>query len=266
MKIGVFDSGLGGLVITRAFINTLPEYDYVYYGDTKHLPYGEKTSGRILNYTLEAVKFLIAQDCALIIIACNTATSIALRYIQQRFIPSYAPSVKVLGVVIPTVEEALESHTAGVGVIATNATVHSHIYLTELHKIRPELAVCEIAAPQLVPAIEGNDFVEAERLAKEYAARFRQIDSLILGCTHYPLVKEYFRRYLPSNVRVVSQDELMGAKLKDYLCRHAEIETRLEKNGNRRFYVSRLNKHYRQLADMLFPGIEITECQKETGN
>ena len=123
MKIGVFDSGLGGLVITRSFINTLPEYDYVYYGDTKHLPYGEKTSGRILNYTLEAVKFLIAQDCALIIIACNTATSIALRYIQQRFIPVYAPSVKVLGVVIPTVEKALETHAAGVGVIATNATV-----------------------------------------------------------------------------------------------------------------------------------------------
>ena len=197
MKIGVFDSGLGGLVITRSFINTLPEYDYVYYGDTKHLPYGEKTSGRILNYTLEAVKFLIAQDCALIIIACNTATSIALRYIQQRFIPVYAPSVKVLGVVIPTVEKALETHAAGVGVIATNATVRSHIYRTELHKICPELAVREIAAPQLVPAIEGNDFASAERLAKEYAAQFDSVDSLILGCTHYPLVKNEIQKHLP---------------------------------------------------------------------
>lgn len=266
MKIGVFDSGLGGLVITRSFINTLPEYDYVYYGDTKHLPYGEKTSGRILNYTLEAVKFLIAQDCALIIIACNTATSIALRYIQQRFIPAYAPSVKVLGVVIPTVEKALETHAAGVGVIATNATVRSHIYRTELHKICPELAVREIAAPQLVPAIEGNDFAAAERLAKEYAAQFDSVDGLILGCTHYPLVKEYFRRYLPSNVRVVSQDELIGDKLKDYLRRHAEIETRLDKNHCYQFGVSRLNKHYRQLADMLFPGIDVAEYKKETGN
>ena len=266
MKIGVFDSGLGGLVITRAFINTLPEYDYVYYGDTRHLPYGEKTSGRILNYTIEAVKFLIKQDCALIIIACNTATSIALRYIQQRFIPSYAPSVKVLGVVIPTVEEALEKHTGSVGVVATNATVRSHIYQTELHKIRPELSVCEIAAPQLVPAIERNDFASAELLSKEYAKQFDTVDSLILGCTHYPLVKEYFRKYLPSNVRVVSQDELMGAKLKYYLCRHTEIANQLNKNGRRQFVVSRLNKHYRQLANTLFPGIEVTEYQKEAEN
>ena len=266
MKIGVFDSGLGGLVITRSFINTLPEYDYVYYGDTKHLPYGEKTSGRILNYTLEAVKLLIAQDCGLIIIACNTATSIALRYIQQRFIPTYAPWVKVLGVVIPTVEEALETHTAHVGVVATNATVRSHIYRTELHKIRPELNVQEIAAPQLVPAIENNDFATAELLSKAYAEQFASVDSLILGCTHYPLVKEYFRRYLPSNVRVVSQDELMGAKLKDYLCRHAEIDTKLDKNHCYQFGVSRLNKHYRQLAEILFPGIEVSEYKKETRN
>ena len=258
MKIGVFDSGLGGLVITRAFIKALPEYDYVYYGDTKHLPYGEKTSGRILNYTLEAVKFLISQDCAIIIIACNTATSIALRYIQQRFIPEYAPDVKVLGVVIPTVEEALEAHTAKVGVVATNATVRSHIYQTELHKIRPELEVEEIAAPKLVPVIENNDFVLAEALSKEYAAAFSNIDSLILGCTHYPLVKEYFRKSLPF-VRVVSQDELMGAKLADYLRRHREINCRLSQNGTHNFYVSKINKHYQQLANMLFPGINVLE-------
>ena len=106
MKIGIFDSGLGGLVITKAFINALPEYDYIYYGDTANLPYGDKTSGQILAYTLEAMKFLISKKCALIIIACNTATAVALRYIQQRFIPEYAPDVKVLGVVIPTVEVA----------------------------------------------------------------------------------------------------------------------------------------------------------------
>ena len=259
MKIGVFDSGLGGLVITRAFIKTLPEYDYVYYGDTKHLPYGEKTSGRILNYTLEAVKFLISQDCAIIIIACNTATSIALRYIQQRFIPEYAPDVKVLGVVIPTVEEALEAHTAKVGVIATNATVRSHIYQTELHKIRPALEVEEIAAPKLVPAIEDNNFALAETLSGEYANAFSNIDSLILGCTHYPLVKEYFRKSLPKSVRVVSQDELMGAKLADYLRRHTEINCRLSKNGIYTFYVSKINKHYQQLANMLFPGINVLE-------
>ena len=148
MKIGVFDSGLGGLVVTKAFINALPEYDYVYYGDTEHLPYGEKTSGQILSYTIEAIKFLISQNCGLIIIACNTATSIALRYLQQRFIPSFAPDVKVLGVVIPTVEEALLDNAQKVGVVATNATVRSHIYEQELHKIKPDLEVREIAAPE----------------------------------------------------------------------------------------------------------------------
>lgn len=264
MKIGVFDSGLGGLVITKAFIEAMPDYDYVYYGDTKHLPYGEKTSGRILNYTLEAVKFLIAQDCAIIIIACNTATSIALRYIQQRFIPIYAPDVKVLGVVIPTVEESLNPQTRKVGVVATNATVRSHIYQTELLKINNSLEIQEIATPALVPAIESDDFVKAEELVKTYAAQFCKIDSLILGCTHYPLLKEFFRKYLPA-VQVVSQDELMGTKLKDYLRRHPEIDIKLNRNGVYKFGVSKLNRHYQQLASVLFPDITVTEYKK-TGN
>ena len=129
MKIGVFDSGLGGLVITKSFIDSLPEYDYLYYGDSAHLPYGDKTSGRILGYTLEAMRYMISRGCKIIIIACNTATSICLRYIQQRFIPEFAPDVKVLGVVIPTVEVAVENLSRTVGVVATNATVRSHISL-----------------------------------------------------------------------------------------------------------------------------------------
>ena len=147
MKIGVFDSGLGGLVITKAFIESMPQYDYLYYGDSRHLPYGEKTSGRILSYTLAAMRRLIARDCKIIIIACNTATSIALRYLQQRFLPLEAPDVKVLGVVIPTVEVAIENGARRVGVAATTATVRSHIYQTELHKLNPGLAVTEIAVP-----------------------------------------------------------------------------------------------------------------------
>ena len=132
MKIGIFDSGLGGLVISKSFKDLMPEYDYVYYGDTKNLPYGDKEATQILHYTIDAVKFLISQKCGLIIIACNTATAIALRYIQQRFIPSYAPDVKVLGVVIPTVEEAIQSNTHHIGVLATEATLNSHIYKAEL--------------------------------------------------------------------------------------------------------------------------------------
>lgn len=259
MKIGIFDSGLGGLVITKAFINEMPEYDYVYYGDTQNLPYGEKTSGSILSYTLEAVRFLIAQDCSLIITACNTATSIALRYLQQRFIPSYAPSVKVLGVVIPTVEEALLPATSKVGVIATSATVRSQIYRIELQKIRPELYVREIAAPELVPAIENNNFAEAEKIVRNYVSRFADMDSLILGCTHYPLVKNFFREYLPRHVRVISQDELMGAKLCDYLRRHQEIDGGLERRSDYQFLVSSLNHHYQKVAETLFPDIPVRE-------
>lgn len=258
MKIGVFDSGLGGLVVTKAFINALPEYDYVYYGDTEHLPYGEKTSGQILSYTIEAIKYLISQNCGLIIIACNTATSIALRYLQQRFIPSFAPDIKVLGVVIPTVEEALLDNAQKVGVIATKATVRSHIYEQELHKIKPDLEVKEIAAPELVPFIEADNFVEAKKSAIEYAKKFEDVDSLILGCTHYPLLKEYFREALP-RVRIISQDELMGAKLADYLRRHIEIDICLSRNRDYKFLVSNWNEHYQKVAAMLFPGIPVRE-------
>lgn len=259
MKIGIFDSGLGGLVITKACIKALPEYDYVYYGDTKNLPYGEKTSGQILSLTIEAMKFLISQKCALIIIACNTATSIALRYLQQRFIPSYAPDVKILGVVIPTVEEAAAVNGKKIGVVATSVTVQSHIYRAELHKINPDLHIEEVSAPKLVPSIEGNDFAAAEKLATEYAAEFHNIDNLILGCTHYPLVKDYFRKALPDSVKIISQDELIGAKLQNYLERHVEIDITLSRNADYKFLVSSLNEHYQKVASALFPDIPVKE-------
>lgn len=261
MKIGVFDSGLGGLVVTRALIGAMPEYDYIYYGDTANLPYGEKTPEQILSYTLEALRWLISRKCGLIIIACNTATSVALRYIQQKFIPAYAPDVKVLGVVIPTVEEALLGNASKVGVIATSATVNSRLYTAELHKIRPELEVSEIAAPELVPAIESNDFAAAEKIVADYAPRFKDMDSLILGCTHYPLVKDFFRRAL-SDVRVIAQDELMGAKLKDYLRRHVEIDICLSRNREYEFLVSTLNEHYQSVAAKMFPDIPVRQKEK----
>ena len=259
MKIGVFDSGLGGLVITKALIKALPQYDYLYYGDSAHLPYGDKTSGTILNYTLQAMKYLIANDCKLIIIACNTATAITLRYIQQRFIPAYAPDIKVLGVVIPTVEVATEQNKTRIGVVATNATVRSQIYTTELLKLNPNCAVTEVAAPELVPAIEANDFAKAEKIVHFYAANFRDCQSLILGCTHYPLVKDYFRQELP-NVEIVSQDELMGAKLTDYLQRHPEIETALTHGYKREFQVSRSDEKAHRVAQILFDDINLHQA------
>ena len=259
MKIGVFDSGLGGLVITKAFINKMPEYDYLYYGDSAHLPYGDKTSGQILSYTLSAMRYMIANDCKIIIIACNTATSIALRYIQQRFIPEVAPDIKVLGVVIPTVEVAVMKQAQKIGVVATSATVRSHIYQTELHKLNPQLNVLEIAAPELVPAIENNNFAYAEEFVREYSRSFIDFDSLILGCTHYPLLKDVFRRYLPRTA-VISQDEFMAEKLRDYLKRHPEINEKLTQKGEKSFRVSALNQQAEKVAQMLFSGISLIKA------
>ena len=259
MKIGVFDSGLGGLVITKAFIEKLPEYDYFYYGDSAHLPYGDKTSGQILSYSLAAMRYMIAQKCKIIIIACNTATAISLRYIQQRFIPQYAPDVKVLGVVIPTVEVALQNNVKKVGIVATSATIRSHIYQQELKKIKTDVDIIEVASPELVPAIENNKFDLAEEFVREYSQSFKTVDSLILGCTHYPLIKDFFRKYLPG-VHIVSQDELMAEKLQNYLYRHPEIESCLSKNGLREFKVSSLNKHSQKVATNLFTDIAITKA------
>ena len=215
-----------------------------------HLPYGEKTSGQILSYTIEAIKFLISQNCGLIIIACNTATSIALRYLQQRFIPSFAPDIKVLGVVIPTVEEALSDNASRVGVLATPATVRSHIYQTELHKIKPDLAVFEVAAPKLVPAIESDDFATAKTLAKEYVGQFEHIDSLILGCTHYPLLLDKIKKYLPEGVIPLSQGNLVADSLKDYLHRHPEIEKRCTKNASCRFLTTESPQKFSAAASL----------------
>ena len=248
--IGVFDSGLGGLVVTRAFISAMPEYDYIYYGDTANLPYGEKTPEQILSYTLEALKYLISRKCGLIIIACNTATSIALRYIQQKFIPSYAPDVKVLGVVIPTVEEALLDNAAKVGVVATSATINSKIYAAELHKIKPELEVLEVAAPELVPAIEQDDFILAQKIVNNYAPQFSKMDSLILGCTHYPLLIEKIRRYVPTGVTLLPQGEYVASSLEDYLHRHPEMDCKLTKGSTCRFLTTESAEKFSEAASV----------------
>ncbi len=259
MKIGIFDSGLGGLVITKTFINILPEYDYLYLGDTAHLPYGEKTSGRILKYTLDSVKYLAEQNCRLIIIACNTATSVALRYIQQKFAPLCMPGVKVLGVVIPTAETAVSAGAKRIGVIATSATVASHIYAAELQKLDSSVVVKEVAAPQLVPLIEAGNFQNMNNVLKDYLSAFPEMDSLILGCTHYPLIKENCRRLLSDSVKVISQDELMGKKLADYLRRHPEIESDLTHNCSRRFCVTKINPEASRIAARLIPDIFMEE-------
>ncbi|MDR1026193.1 MAG: glutamate racemase [Lactobacillus sp.] len=260
MKIGVFDSGLGGLIVTKSFLEELGEYDFLYYGDTKNLPYGDKSAKEVLEYCIAATEYLISKDCKMIIFACNTASAVALRYLQRSYMPKHHPDIKVLGVVVPTVEEAIASSSKAIGVIATQSTVASHMYKVEIQKINPDIKVQEVAAPELVPAIEGNDFVKAERLVREYVKKFENIDSLILGCTHYPLLKNFFRKYLPRGVMVISQDEFMGRKMKEYLSNHPEIVAVLGKNNEHKFVVSKLNAHYENVAEKIIPGIKIMDA------
>ena len=260
MKIGVFDSGLGGLVIAKSFMDKLPQYDYVYFGDNAHLPYGEKTPQEVLDYTLSALRFLIKQECRLIILACNTASCIALRYIQQKYIPATTPDIKVLGVIVPTVEQALQASISNIAVVATPATVKSNIYEIELKKINPSVRVTSVATPELVPAIEQNDFVAAKAAIQKYVPTLSNCSALILGCTHYPLIKPLFQGALPQ-IQIISQDDFMGDKLADYLQRHPEIEQTLSKNQQHSFFVTKDSDSSENVARLIFPTISLQTVQ-----
>ena len=250
-KIGVFDSGYGGLTILDAIRRQLPEYDYIYLGDNARAPYGTHSFDVIYRYTLQAVRYLFEQDCALIILACNTASAKALRTIQQVDLPlingdglrvtGYGKR-NVLGVIRPTVE-AVPSITKNghVGVLATPATVSSESYMLELEKITPDLTITQQACPMWVPLIEAGEhhtqgaqfFVEA--YLRQILAKDPQIDTLVLGCTHYPLLKEEISRQLSAissrRIEIISQGALVGDSLKAYLARHPEYREQLSTGG-----------------------------------
>jgi len=257
-KIGVFDSGYGGLTILDAIRKKLPQYDYLYLGDNARAPYGTHSFDVIYRYTLQAVKYLFEQDCALIILACNTASAKALRTIQQHDLPlinkSRAQKVNVLGVIRPTVEAVPTiTKTGHVGILATPATVSSESYVLELEKIAPELTIVQHACPMWVPLIEAGEHNEPGakyfigKYLREILAKDPQIDTLVLGCTHYPLMKERIDNWLefrheldesefplPVNspkVTTIAQGELEAKSLADYLVRHPEYRDQLSQNG-----------------------------------
>ncbi|HUN89313.1 MAG TPA: glutamate racemase [Terriglobales bacterium] len=259
MKIGIFDSGLGGLLILRALARKLPEYDYVYLGDTQRVPYGNRSPAMVAKYLEEAVDFLLRKNCALIVVACNTASSEALRYIQQKYLPKHYPDRRVLGVIIPSVEVALaptkngsENPLTRVGVLATAGTVRSATYVAEAQKLDPQVKVFQSAAPLLVPLIENDGRRWAEPILEEYLAplKRKKVQKIILGCTHYPALKREIREL--SGVPVVSQDEILPAKLMDYLKRHSEIESRLRKQEGRELLVTDVTPAYEKLARSWF--------------
>ena len=233
--IGIFDSGYGGLTILNKIRQLLPEYDYLYLGDNARAPYGTRSFDVIYEYTLQAVKYLHEQGCNLIILACNTASAKALRTIQQRDINP--DEVRVLGVIRPTVEVVpARTRTKHIGVLATPGTVASDSYVIELLKQDPTLVVTQQACPMWVPLIEAGEHLSegadyfVEKYLNELLERDPEIDTIILGCTHYPLIQDKIEAYLSQtnrHISIVSQGEIVAQSLADYLRRHPEIVERI---------------------------------------
>jgi len=244
--LGIFDSGFGGLTVLKELVKVLPNYDFAYLGDNARAPYGSRSYESIYRYTLEAVRFLFSIDCPLVILACNTASAKALRTIQQKDLPLIAPSNRVLGIIRPMAEEAGNLTKNGhIGILGTEGTITSGSYLMEIAKFRPGLHVEQEPCPMLVPLVEKGliNHPATEMFIKEYTqkilAKDPKIDTLILACTHYPLLQDIFARILPKNVKAVSQAGIIAQKTLEYLSKHPEIESRIsknsKKNGNIRF-------------------------------
>ncbi len=257
MRIGIFDSGLGGLVIHKAVTDLLPQYDTVYLGDTLHVPYGGRSHDAILSFTEKCVDYLFREhDCHLIIIACNTASTTALRQIQQQYLPAHYPNRRVLGVVIPTVEACIASGHTRIGLLATQHSVRSNVYAQELQKINPNAEIIPQAAPLLVPMIENDGIRWIKPVLETYLAPLiaAGIQSLVLGCTHYPVLKNEIRALLPADVQLVSQDEIIPQKIGDYLRRHPEHDAKLSRGGTHRYLVTDYSENYEDTARALVGG------------
>src|SRR5699024_8945302 len=234
--IGIFDSGLGGLTVMNEIVERLPDYDYLYLGDSARTPYGNRSYDSIYRFTLECVKYLFSKNCRLVILACNTASAKALRSIQQRDLPKIAPQKRVLGVIRPTAEIiGMHSQTGHIGVLGTTGTVQSNSYIMEIEHQFPEMSVYQQACPMWVPLVENREHKSpgADYFIKKYLSQIRQqsasIDTLLLACTHYPLLISKIRQQLDTNISVLSQGPIVAASLQDYLERHPEIEQHCSK-------------------------------------
>jgi glutamate racemase len=255
MKIGIFDSGMGGLIVARSLINKLSQYDYVFLGDTARVPYGNRSSEAVYRFTKEAVEYLFAQGCQLIIIACNTASAEALRRLQQEYLPGAYPDRRILGVLIPSAEAVAQapSHQQ-IGVLATTGTVNSNTFQVEITKLLPESVVHQMAAPLLVPLVEYDGIRWAEPILQVYLNPLLKanIDTLVLGCTHYPALKQQIRQIMGDHITIVSQDDIIPEALAQYLERHPDLEKQLSQEGKRNFQVTDLTVENSKLASKLF--------------
>ena len=243
--IGIFDSGYGGLTILQQIRRAMPQYDYIYLGDNARTPYGTRSFEVVYEFTRQAVERLFEMGCHLVILACNTASAKALRSIQQNDLERLDPNRRVLGIIRPTVEGIGGMTCTGhVGVLATEGTILSNSYPMEVKKLFPEIEVTGQACPLWVPLVENNEAESsgADYFVKKYIDALLQkdpkIDTVILGCTHYPLLLEKIQTYMPEGIRVICQGEYVAASLKDYLRRHPEMDERCSKGGQCRFYTT----------------------------
>ncbi|MBF1458058.1 glutamate racemase [Prevotella pallens] len=253
--IGVFDSGYGGLTILKAIRELLPQYDYAYLGDNARAPYGTRSFDIVYQFTRQAVLKLFEMGCQLVILGCNTASAKALRSIQQNDLPKIDPQRRVLGVIRPTAEIVGKlTQTKHIGILATPGTTKSNSYNIEINKLWPELDVTGVACPLWVPIVENN---EATGAGADYFVKKRidhilwldpDIDTLILGCTHYPILMPKIKQYVPDGIKIVSQGEYVAESLKDYLTRHTEIDARCTKNGTAHYYTTENAEKFKEVA------------------
>lgn len=241
--IGIFDSGYGGLTILEQIRKELPEYDFIYLGDNARTPYGTRSFDVVYKYTLECVTRLFEMGCHLVILACNTASAKALRSIQQNDLPQLDAERRVLGVIRPTVEAVGKmTTTKHIGLLATSGTVQSNSYPLEIKKLYDDIVVTSEACPLWVPLIENNehhsdgaDFFVQKNIANLLKSD-NQIDAVMLGCTHYPLLKDKIEQHLPSNIKIISQGNLIAVSLSDYLKRHPEMDKKCTKGGAVKYF------------------------------
>lgn len=253
--IGVFDSGYGGLTILDKIREVLPEYDYIYLGDNARAPYGTRSFEVVYEFTRQAVNKLFDMGCHLVILACNTASAKALRSIQMNDLPQIDPARRVLGVIRPTVECVGEiSKNQHIGVLATAGTIKSESYPLEIHKLFPKIQVSGTACPMWVSLVENNESQDegADYFIRKYIdqllSKDPQIDTVILGCTHFPILLPKIRQYIPDHISIIAQGEYVAESLKDYLKRHPEMDAKCTKHGNCQFYTTEAEEKFSESA------------------
>jgi len=256
-SIGIFDSGYGGLTIFEEIHKRLPQYDYIYLGDNARTPYGSRSFDVVYRFTRQAVVKLFEEGCRLIILACNTASAKALRTLQQHDLPEWGGGRRILGVIRPTVEEADNiSRTKHIGILGTSGTISSDSYTMEIEKMFPRICVTGEACPMWVPLVENNEFASpgADYFVQKHIAHILSldpaIDTLILGCTHYPLLIDKIREYTPGHITLLTQGSYVAASLENYLRRHTEMESRLTRKGSARFLTTESAEKFTEAASI----------------